>query len=114
MDRVGAKYLRHVEFGGEWPIGTSPEQYLESLERTIRNPNGGVYLEWYDEARDAWRLAFVAPSGRWRGPAGDAYILVTFLADEGRWLTGFQPPRALTYLTRHQSQRSGRWIRRPR
>ncbi len=114
IDRLVAKFLRHVEFGQEWPIGTTVEQYVESLERVIRTPNGGVYLEWFDELCDAWRLAFVAPSRRWRGPGGDAYILVTFLADEGRWLTGFQPPRARTYVARHQEERSGRWLRRVR
>lgn len=112
LDRSAAKFLRHVEFGQEWPTGTTLEQYLSSLGSAVRNPNGGIYLEWFDEARDAWRLAFVARSGRRRGPGGDAHILVTFLADEARWLTGFQPPRALAYLTRYQGERAGRWLRR--
>src|SRR5688572_8233283 len=36
VDRLAAKFLRHVEFGQEWPPGTTPEQYLSSLRGAVR------------------------------------------------------------------------------
>lgn len=113
MDRLGSKYLYHAVWGEEWPAGTSPEAYLDSLEATIRSESGGIYVERFEDEDPAWRLVFVARSGRSRGPGGAAYMLVTFLAEEGRWLTGFQPPGGLDYMARQRARRSGRWLRRP-
>jgi hypothetical protein len=111
MERLGAKYLYHVEHELEWPIGTTPDEYLESLERVIRNQSGGVYL---DRAADgAWRIGFVARSGRWRGAEGGPDILVTFLAERGLWLTGFQPRQGRAYVERGLGAGSMRWLRRP-
>ena len=111
MDRVVAKHLLHVELGQEWPVGTLPDEYLTSLEHTIRNQQGGISLE-RDEAGD-WRLVFVGRSGRWRGPDGGNYILVGFLAEDGCWMTGFQPEQGLAYVTGRQRRADGRWLRRP-
>jgi len=110
MDRLAAKYLYHVEFRREWPEGTSPEEYLASPEGVIRDQSGGISLE-RDEDGD-WRLVFMARSGRWRGPHGGDLIVVGFLAEEGRWLTGFQPQRGRAYVQRNQRRLGGRWLRR--
>lgn len=110
MDRLSAKYLYHVQVRQEWPAGTTPGAYLTGLAQAIEHPSGGISLGQDDAG--SWRLLFVARSGRWRGPHGGDLIVVGFLAEEGRWLTGFQPDQGRAYVQRHQRRLRGRWLRR--
>lgn len=111
MDRRDAKYLKHVVGLGEWPDGTTVEEYMQSLFEALMDPGAGLAIE-----RDvgSWKLTFAARSRQWRGPLGGPYIVVPFLPEKDLWLTGFQPEQGLTTIERHWRTAGGRWLRTPR
>jgi len=113
VDRRIAKHLLHVRLQREWPSNASIADYMDSLERAIRNPNGAIYVEWYDEQHAAHRVVFVA-RGRTtsRGLRGGRYVVVTFLlkAGEARWLTGYQPGEAFANIARQRALLGGVWL----
>ena len=108
--RAEAKFLKHVVDRRKWPDGTTLEAFMSSLERVVRNPSGGVYLE-----RDAgdWKLTCVAQSGRWRGDGGGSHIVVVFMPVKGLWVTAYQPAGGLRQIERSGRLAGGRWLGRP-
>ena len=110
LDRLAAKYLKHVEIRREWPDGTTLDEYAASLAEAVRDPGAGVYLEW----DDGWKLTFAARSQTWRGPFGYPYIVVAFYPEQDFWVTGFQPREGLAHVTHRPTGTGGRWLRRPR
>jgi hypothetical protein len=108
--RVAGKHGTHVEDNLEWPLGTTPDEYLESLRAVTLDERSGLFLE-YSEDDDDWTAYLVGRVPRaWRGPSGAGWIVVIFNADRGLWVTGFQPERGLDYVT----DRDGFWTRLPR
>jgi len=111
LDQREAKYLKHVVHRGEWPVGTSIDEYMATLRHVVLDENGGVYLE---RDADSWKVTFVARTPRRRGARGGDYIIVAFLPEKDRWLTGFRPTEGLTAITRRPSIGGARWLKRPR
>lgn len=111
LDQREAKYLKHVVARGEWPAGTTVDDYMASLAQVVRGETSGVYLE-----RDAnsWKVTFVVRAPRRPGARGGDYIIVAFLPEKDRWLTGFRPTEGLTQITRRTPTGEARWLKRPR
>jgi hypothetical protein len=105
--RVVQKHGTHVEDNLEWPRGTTPEEYLESLRSIVLDERSGVFLEYSDE-EDDWTIYVVGRVRRaWSGPSSNGSIVVIFNADRSLWVTGFQPERAIDYV----DDRDGFWVR---
>jgi hypothetical protein len=108
--RVADKHGTHVEDNLEWPRGTTPDEYLESLRAITLDERSGIFFEYSEEDRD-WTAYLVGRARRaWRGPSSAGWIVVIFNADRGLWVTGFQPERGIDYV----SGRDGFWVRSPR
>jgi hypothetical protein len=59
--RVVAKHGTHVEDNLEWPRGTTPDEYLESLRAITRDGRSGLFLEYSEDDEDwtAYKLGRV-------------------------------------------------------
>jgi len=108
--RVVHKHGTHVEDNLEWPRGTTPDEYLESLRAVVLDERSGLYLEYSEDDLD-WTVYVVGRVRRaWYGPASAGWVVVIFNADRSLWVTGFQPERGIDYVT----DRDGFWVRSPR
>ena len=108
--RVAAKHGTHVEDNLEWPRGTTPDEYLESLRAITLDGRSGLFLEYSEDDED-WTAYMVGRVRRaWRGTSSAGWIVVIFNADRSLWVTGFQPERGIDYVT----DRDGFWARSPR
>ena len=108
--RVVTKHGTHVEDNLEWPRGTTPEEYLESLRAIVLDERSGLFFEYSEEDGD-WTAYLVGRVRRvWRGPSSAGWVVVIFNADRGLWVTGFQPERGIDYVM----DRNGLWVRSPR
>jgi hypothetical protein len=100
------KYQQHVEDDEQWPIDTTPEEYLSSLRQTVLDPRSDIYLTDADSAGE-WSIYFVGRVRRaWRGPKGSNRMLVVFSAEYHRFVTGFQPDDDDEYI----EQQGGFWL----
>jgi hypothetical protein len=108
--RVLAKHDKHVEDDLQWPVDTTPDEYLDSLRQTIVNPRGGIYLAQAEVER-TWTIYFVGPVRfPWRGHYHGHRIVVLFNAERHLWITGFQAEAGDEYVDHQQ----GFWVRRTR
>ncbi len=108
--QLAAHYLKHVERDREWPDGTSPAEYVESIRRVVLDPTSGVALNEY---QGAVSLAFLRSSGSSRGPNGREWVLVQYRVRIGRWVTAFQPELGLDEL-KQPDWSDVIWLRGPR
>lgn len=100
-------YLLHVVVHQEWPVGTSLDEYVESLRDAVLREDGPVAL---DERFGVHRLSMYGRSGRWRGPFGSEWIMVGYNIGYGYWATGFQPD--VEHFRVQQREGTGRrWLR---
>jgi hypothetical protein len=80
-------YLRHVIANREWPLGTTPEDYLTSVEVVVGDPASRVFVSRY---QGTWQCGMIRESGVLRGPQGQAWIIVDYRLVTGFWATAFQ------------------------
>ena len=104
-------YLRHVVARQEWPDGTTPDAYLASIQRVIRDATSGVFVSRY---LGAWQFGVIGHSLGARGPGGGRWILVDYRVEIGHWTTAYQPERPLRPAIYTPSREAIRWIRLPR
>jgi len=103
---IRSKYDEHVGMRQEWPDGTEPEEYLDSLRETVLDPRSSIYLTDQRGATD-WTIYFVGPVRfRWHGTNGSNRIAVLFNAERHLFITGFQPTDGDAYVDR----RGGFWV----
>lgn len=110
-DRAPNEIVHFLRHRHEWPSGTTLGDYRHSLAEAILDPRGGIQVE---QVGQTWRLAFIAPSGQWRGADGGDWILVGYTINYGYWTTGYQLPLSRGELLeqRPETERS-RWLQRP-
>lgn len=100
-------YLRHVVLKKEWPAGTTPTDFIDSLWQVVRSDSSGIFLSHY---QSALQVGCIGHSGDNRGPGGFDWILVEYRVDTGFWVTGFQ----LEWASLISPQRTNvRWLRNP-
>ena len=100
------KYAQHVEDDEQWPVDTTPEEFLDSLRQTVLDPRSAIYLTDADFSGE-WSIYFVGRVRRaWRGPGGSSRVVVIFNAERHFLVTGFQPSRDDAYVTRQ----GGFWL----
>lgn len=104
-----AHYLRHVVAVREWPVETSLQDYVWSIEQVVRDPTSGVFVSEFD---GLLQLGIARRSEELRGPQGQEWLLVEYRASRGHWTTAFQPPDGLIYLA-EMRRRNLRWLREP-
>jgi hypothetical protein len=103
-------YLWHVVKRQEWPTGTSPAEYIQSIRQVVLDPASGAFTNRY---QGAWCLGAIRESRELRGPRGQEWVLVQYRLGWGHWTTAFQPEDGLDEL--HNPDWSDiRWLRRPR
>ena len=103
---VMRKYRAHVEHDEQWPLDTSPEEFLESLRETVLDHHSSLYLTDVGDDPD-WTLYFVGAVRRpWRGPNGSSRIVVLFNGERHLFVTGFQPERGADYV----DEKGGFWV----
>jgi hypothetical protein len=103
-------YLRHVAARVEWPVNTTPDEYVRSLADAILDQHGGVCI---DKLEDTWQLTFFSKADRWRGPGSGGWILVGYNQGYGYWTTGFQPVDGLDYRPSRWQRMERQWLRHP-
>jgi len=103
------KFLAHVVAKREWPEGTDPIGYLESLGLVILDARNGVFTCRY---QGTTQLGVVRESGALRGPDGGEWILIEYRAERRHWVTAFQPGTGLSYLN-DPGRSDFRWLRQP-
>lgn len=104
-------YLRHVAVRGEWPTGTSLEQYLHSARTVIGDPATGVLVSRYDKVY--WQLTAVRLSGDLKGPQGYDWVAVEYRLETGYWVTAYQPEGGLAGITGNPRRQEQQWLRSP-
>jgi hypothetical protein len=106
-----AHYLRHVVARREWPIGTTPGQYLDSIRAVTLDPDSGLLVSrWHDRV---WHLSVVRRSGPLRGPQGHEWLTVEYDVRAGYWTTAFQLAGGLPAYVGDPRRRDQRWLRQP-
>lgn len=111
-DRITAverHYLEHVVKTQEWPVGTTLQQYLNSIRDAVLDPGSGVLSSRY---AGQWQVSIVQPSGGLAGPAGGKVILVEYRVGLGYWVTAYQPAEGIRVF-RSPRRTDRRWLRRP-
>ncbi len=103
-------YLRHVVVQGEWPVGTTLNEYLDSIRAVIMDPASGLLTS---QLHGEWQLALVRRSGMWRGPAGFPWLVVEYRVALGHWVTAFQPQQGLALFSETPHRQRQRWLRHP-
>src|SRR5581483_9149683 len=112
-DRITAAeyhFLSHVVRVQEWPLGTTLQDYLDTIRDVFLDARSGLMLSQY---YGQWQLAAMRRSGAAQGPDGGPWILAEYRAGLGRWVTAYQPRSGLRVL---RDPRRGRlvWLRPPR
>lgn len=103
-------YLRHVRKLREWPVGTSLEEYIDSVRGVVLDPRSGAFTSRY---QGALQLGIIRRSGDLRGPAGFSWVLVEYRLQTGHWTTAYQPDDSEAALA-IQRREGLRWLRRAR
>jgi hypothetical protein len=106
---VEVKCLWHVLTLQEWPLGTSLDGYVQSIQRVVLDPTSGVFVGRY---RGAWQLSVVRDVGHLRGPGGSSWILVEYRVAIGHWVTAYQPRVAVDEELSNPNREDIRWLRR--
>ncbi len=102
-------YLWHVLANGEWPDGTSLDDYLDSIRRVILDPTTGIFTNRY---QGEWSLGFLRESRDLEGPGSRGWLLVQYRVSRGHWTTAFQPFQGLSEISQ-PGWSDIRWLRRP-
>lgn len=102
-------YVWHVAKRGEWPPGTTLQQYLVGARDVVLDPASGIFLSRF---ANAWQVGFVRRSGPLRGPRGGEWVLVEYRVDTGHWVTAYQPERGLQQLE-NPGRSEVRWLHEP-
>lgn len=103
-------YLRHVVAQGEWPSGTTVDEYIASLQSAVEDPDGGVFL---NRRYSQWLLTFVAQIIDHKGFVGRQWVAVGYGVNYGYWMTGYRPRTGLDDFLIDAGEEA-RWLRRPR
>jgi hypothetical protein len=104
-----AHYVRHVLSEAEWPLGTTLDEYLESIRHVILDERSGVFLSNYQRRL---QVGFIGRSYNWKGPRGSDWILVEFRQELDHITTAFQIESLESIAD--NTQRSGiQWFRNP-
>ncbi len=103
-------YLRHVVRNREWPDDTTLEEYIQSIQEVILNPDAYIFTSYYEDRE--WQLGFIAPSGSWRGDAGGDWILVEYRLSTGHWVTAYQFSGEYDRVARVSKRSNVVWLRR--
>jgi hypothetical protein len=103
------KHSRHVEDDEQWPIDTTPDEYLQSLREAVLDRRSALYLTDRTVVGE-WAIYFSSRVRHsWRGRSGSDRIVVIFNGEQHRLVTGFQPRRGDSYVERQ----GGFWVYRP-
>jgi hypothetical protein len=103
-------FIRHVVQVQEWPVGTTLDDYVQSIRDIVLDDASGVFTSIY---RGAPQLGVIRRAGSLRGPDGTDWVLVEYRLATGHWVTAYQPSLGLRELA--MPQRGGlRWLRRAR
>lgn len=104
-------FLVHVLAQHEWPAGTTPAQYVQSLQDAVNDFGAGIHSS---RTGGIWQLNFFAPLAPGSGPRGKGYMLVGYRPTYGWWLTGFPIASPLSHIAIHTDWQDGRWLRLPK
>ncbi len=111
LPTADAHYLKHVVAQGEWPDGTTFENYVDSLRQVICDPASGLLVSRFREK--GWQLAVVRRSGPLRGSAGYDWVMVEYRLATGHWMTAFQLVEGVEHFA-NPVRRDRRWLRKPK
>lgn len=105
-----AHFLRHVEARPEWPRGTTPATYVQSIKAMVIDPTTAIFSSRYE---GLWQVGFVRPSGPLRGPLGSEWLVVEFRVERGYWTTAYQTADAPDTVVSSPRRSDVRWWRMP-
>lgn len=88
--------MRHVAVGREWPDGTAPQGYIDSIRGVVLAPSSGVLTSRY---QGAWQVTIVGKSNHLKGPLGYDHVFVEYRCSLGYWITAYQPRDGLNELS---------------
>src|SRR5690348_4030023 len=77
-------WLLHVRVNQEWPIGTTLQEYTDSLRRVVLDADSGVFINRY---KGELSLGILRETRELRGPGGYDWILVHYRVATGHWTT---------------------------
>ena len=101
----------HVVEKGEWPPGTTQQDYEEAARQIVLDPDSGIFASFH---RRGWHLAFVRESRGMKGPAGFDWAMVEYRMSIERQMTAFQPEDGLAWLTDWPGRKRKRWLKKPK
>jgi hypothetical protein len=107
-------YVKHVLWQQEWPVGTTLEQYKQSLIDVIVDPASGLLLNRFQGR--FWHLTILRRSGPLQGQGVQDWVVVDYrggtAAQPGHVKSAYQvqdAPRAVTISLMQRQKR--RWLR---
>ena len=80
-------YLRHVVTHNEWPVGTTPNQYYQSIVEVIKDPSTGVMVSRF---QGVLQLGFLREAGNLAGPDSKGIIIIEYRTQLGQLVTANQ------------------------
>lgn len=104
IESAADHYLKHVETNQEWPVGTTPAEYVQSLRDVILDPDSGIYTSQFDN--QGYHIAFIRRSRDLKGPGGRDWVMIEYRLATERWTTGFQPRDGLRWITHNPTRRN--------
>ena len=109
-DRVPTGYLhyaKHVQENVEWPTGTSYNEYIQDLQRVVRDPQSLIVLNKYPAGE--LQLSFMGPAGKSKGINRTDWIVVNYRVNRSAWMTGNHVEDMEKFL---EGLGEKRWLRR--
>ena len=80
-------YLRHVVAHREWPVGTSVDDYYQSIKEVVLDKQSQLFVSRF---RGALQVGIVRESGNFAGPGSKGLFFVEFRAETGHVVTANQ------------------------
>ena len=103
---VSVHLLKRIYFDGQWPIGTTVEQFARDLHQAVQHPEVQLWTyRWLGEVC----AGLLAPSHVRHVPHPEAFIFVAYSTDHGTITTGFQASGPETIFTDAVAQLRRHW-----
>lgn len=93
-DMLGAgivHYLRHVVAYQEWPVGTSVDDYYQSIKEVALDKQSQLFVSRY---HGVLQVGIVRESGKFAGPGSKGIFFMEFRAETRHVVTARKPVRS--------------------
>ncbi len=101
-------YLEHVGVNGEWPSGTTLDEYLASAREVVTSSDSGVMVSLRS---GRWHVAFFGRLEKPEEYLGSDWVFVEYNVSRGFWRTAHRLWSNPSVLEKDRQRKEIRWLR---